>query len=81
VDLGVQFQLESTGVRLTKISKAAGDAGLRVGDLVRAADGAPLTGLGMGSVRALAFFVTTNRSITWTIERDGATQSVAYKPN
>ena len=81
VDVGVDFELTPSGVRLTKVTKLAAKAGLRVGDVVSAVDGASLIGLGERSVRAVAFMPANGASLKLTVQRDGKPQSIALKVN
>ena len=79
VDVGVDFELIPNGARLTKVTKLAARAGLRVGDIVSAVDGAPLVGLGERSVRALAFTPAAGATQTLSVQRDGKQQSIVLK--
>lgn len=79
VDVGVEFEAVTNGARLTKVTKIAASAGLRVGDVVSAVDGVSLGGLGERSMRALAFMPLTGTSSKLTVQRDGSAQTVVLK--
>jgi hypothetical protein len=79
VDVGVDFAMTPSGARLTKATKLAAKAGLRVGDVVSAVGGASMAGLGEQSVRTLAFTLAPGASSTLTVQRDGKPQSITLQ--
>jgi hypothetical protein len=76
VDAGVEFAVDPTGARLTKVAKLAATAGLQVGDIVTAVDGVSLAGLGKHSIQALVFQLPPGTSSTLTVQRDGKPISI-----
>jgi hypothetical protein len=81
IDVGVDFEVTLNGARLTEVTKLAARAGLRVGDIVSAVDGASLIGLGRRSVQALAFLLAPGASATLAVQRDGKPLSIVLKVN
>lgn len=69
VDLDVDVRPHPLGAVVVAISDELAAAGLRVGDVVEAADGIPVAGLDLDSVTELAFRRSAGAELTWEVRR------------
>jgi hypothetical protein len=70
-DAGAELTAEPRGARITAVHGLAAEAGLRIGDLVLAANNIALAPLGRDAMHALAFRIPPTGTTTWTIDRGG----------